>query len=149
MKKPFRLFTTPLLLIAIFLSNQSYAQQKKDATSPKWIKMMDDRNVNFFEAQKEFNSFWKDKEKPTEEKEVFSNFEKKNQTKVKFNEGAEAKKYSFEYKRFLNWQREVAPYVQPDGRILNTEERIKLWEQEKKNREAGEQKADSSRTDNK
>jgi hypothetical protein len=139
MKKPLQLLTT--LLVCFLLSNQqSFAQQKIDAPMPKWVKMIDDPNTNFFEAQKDFNAFWKNKEKPTEEKEIFTSFEKNKQTKVKSNSGNDALKYSFEYKKFLNWQREVAPYVQPDGHILTTEERIKLWEQEKKNREEAAKK---------
>lgn len=140
MKNTLLLFANGLVLFFLFSGNQLYAQQKRDAAGPKWIRMMDDKNVNFFEAQKDFNAFWKDKEKPTEEKEIFTSFEKNKQTKVRSNLGADAIKYSFEYKKFLNWQREVAPYVQSDGHILSTEERIKLWEQEKENREDAEKK---------
>jgi outer membrane receptor for ferric coprogen and ferric-rhodotorulic acid len=140
MKKTLLPFATALSMLFLLLCNSAYAQQKKDITTPKWVNMMDDENVNFFEAQKDFNNFWKNKEKPREEKEVFSNFDKNKQTKVKSSSGVDAVKYSFEYKKFLNWQRLVAPYVQADGSILNTEEQIKLWEQEKKNRDEAEKK---------
>ncbi len=141
MKKTLLLFVTTLFLLFILLGNTLHAQQKKDITTPQWIKMMDDENVNFFEAQKEFKSYWKNKEKPVEEKEIFDRFEKTKTAKVKLNtKGSDAVKYSFEYKKFLNWQRAVAPYVQPDGSILNAEEQLKLWEQEKKNREEAEKK---------
>ena len=30
-------------------------------------------------------------------------------------------------KRFENWKREVAPFVQEDGRILSLEERAEIW----------------------
>ncbi len=142
MKKTVLLFTTFFSFIILLWGNALYAQQKKDiTTTPQWVKMMDDENVNFFEAQKEFNNYWKNKEKPVEEKEIFDRFEKTKSAKVKLNTiGSDAVKYSFEYKKFLNWQRTVAPYVQPDGHILNAEEQIKLWEQEKKNREDAEKK---------
>jgi hypothetical protein len=120
------------------------AQQKGNGNStvkPQWVKMMDDPQVNYFTAKKEFENFWKNKERPTEEKETFGNFQTKKETKVKAAKTADAQKYSFEYKKFLNWQREIAPYVQPDGHILSVEERIKIWEQEKKNREDAEAKA--------
>jgi hypothetical protein len=37
---------------------------------PRWIKMMDDSNVNFFEIEKEFNNFWKGKKLPFEENAI-------------------------------------------------------------------------------
>ena len=97
--------------------------------------MMNDPNTNYHEAVKAFNEFWKNRERPREEKEVFSNMETKKEKKVKSPTDPDAIKYSFEYKKFLNWQREVAPYVQPDGHILSKEERLLLWEQEQKLRE--------------
>jgi hypothetical protein len=132
-----------VLIVSFLLSvSQAQAQQKvkvtkDDSPKPQWVKMMDDPNVNFQEAKKTFEAFWSNKEKPTEEKEIFRDFEKKKETRVATKEG-DAEKYTFEYKKFLNWQREVAPFVQADGRILSIEERIKLLEQEKKNREQSE-----------
>jgi hypothetical protein len=139
----------PLVTIILFfgflllLTLPSSGQQKgksDNSPQPQWVKMMDDPNVNFHEAKRTFEAFWSNKEKPTEEKEIFGNFEKKKEARVATKEG-DAEKYTFEYKKFLNWQREVAPYVQANGRILNTEERIQLWQQEKKNRDDAEAKA--------
>jgi hypothetical protein len=136
--------TSIIAALLLILCSQVYAQQsqrKSNIPEPKWIKMMDDSTANYYEAKKSFDAFWKNKERPTEEKETFENFEKKKDRKVKSAKTADAVKYGFEYKKFLNWQRSVAPYVQADGRILTTAERIELWQQEKKTREAAEEKA--------
>ena len=146
MKKQQKYVASGLVLLLLVFGNVSNAQQKTKvdyANNPVWIKMMNDTSVNYNEAKKAFNEFWKNKEKPVEEEEIFktaksSKSKKDIEIKVRKAKSSDAVKYSFEYKRFLNWQREVAPYVQPDGHILNTDERIKLFEQEKKNREDAE-----------
>jgi len=99
-----------------------YAQAGKDyATYPYWIRMMKDTNTNYFEAVKAFNMYWKGREKPEEENEKFANA------------GNEADKeksknipYSFEYKKFKNWQMLTKPYVQNDGSILFPYQRRQL-----------------------
>jgi hypothetical protein len=91
--------------------------------------------VNYKLAVKAFNDYWKNKEKPAEEEEIFAAKAKKIKSDPK---GPETQMYAFEYKRFLNWQRSVLPFVQPDGRILTKAERLKIFEEEKKRRqEAG------------
>jgi len=93
---------------------------------------MDDSTVNYKLAVKAFNDYWKNKEKPAEEEEIFEAKAKKIKSDPK---GTETQKYAFEYKRFLNWQRSVLPFVQPDGRILTKAERLKIFEEEKKRRQ--------------
>ena len=125
----------PMLIAFMFLFcivQKTQAQQIATPNQPAWIKMMNDSKVNYHEAVKAFSEFWKNKEKPTEEKEIFGDIVKNKKTELKTAKSGDAVKYRVEYKKFLNWQREVAPYVQPDGRILSMEERLELWEQEKK-----------------
>jgi hypothetical protein len=146
MKKKIHLLPAVILAFGflVLFSTPSVGQKSGSLdTSPKplWVKMMDDPNANYFAVNKEFEKFWKGKEKPTEEKEIFGNYEKTNVKEARLSKSAEAVEYTLDYKRFLNWQREVAPYVQADGRILNIEERIQLWQQEKKNRDDAEAKA--------
>lgn len=123
-----------ILLLCLSFSLHLPAQQPDYSKQPHWIKMMDDPNVNYFEAVKAFETYWKGRTKPVEEKEVFSNYNQQKIVAIRKTE-REAKEYAFEYKKFLYWQRQVLPYVQPNGRILSTEERLQLFEQEKKERQ--------------
>lgn len=123
-----------ILLLCFSFSLHGQAQQPDYSKHPHWIKMMDDPNVNYFEAVKAFETYWKGRTKPVEEKEVFSNYNQQKIVTIRKTE-REAKEYAFEYKKFLYWQQQVLPYVQPNGRILSTEERLQLFEQEKKERQ--------------
>lgn len=122
------------MILMLASTNILYAQQSKTDEKPAWIRMMNDSTVNYFTAVKAFNDFWKDKEKPVEEDETFeanAKKEKRRSPKEKY-----AEKYAFEYKKFLNWQRSVLPYVQPDGHIFTPYERLKIFNEEKKKNEA-------------
>ncbi len=155
-KKMAKLLATPgIVLWAIFLvtpSPQVHAQQQTakqaPAPEPAWIKMMDDPNVNFFEIDKNFNDYWKGRELPVEEDEILdvkNNSERKRgflglfRRKEKENEAEREKEkekkttqqYAFEYKKYLWWRRQVLPYVQPDGRILSSQEQVNIWQQQK------------------
>ena len=121
--KNFKILLIFLFLLVIQITN---AQNK----TPQWIKMMEDPNVNYHEAVKNFDNYWKEKEKPIEEKEIFNmkkNVVKDNKSKITI-------QYAFEYKKFQLWRRKMLPFVQENGHILNKSERLKLWEKEKNNR---------------
>lgn len=122
-----------IILSVAFLSLSAHAQQKKPSPVPKWVTMMNDPDVNYYEAVREFDDFWKNKEKPIEEDDVFS--DKENNRSTKKVTGPDAVKYRFEYKKFLNWKRENAAYVKADGHILSAEEKLHLFEEERKRRE--------------
>jgi len=128
MKTKKELKTLLVLLLICFFQNAE-AQKPIDKT-PEWIIMMNDPNTNYYKAIEAFNSYWKNREKPTEEKEIFE--EKKS--KVKEYENEKTLQYAFEYKKFLKWQKRILPYVQEDGRILTPKERLEIWEKEKNNR---------------
>lgn len=116
-----------LLLIFLSFSAQNTVAQKAKTNSLEWIKMMDDPNVNYFKAVENFNNYWKNREKPTEENEIF----REKSTEKRKKESKETLKYAFEYKKFLNWQKKTLPFVKSDGTILSQKERIEIWEQEK------------------
>lgn len=137
MKRLQRFATSFFLLISLSIFQYSIGQQPDYASKPHWIKMMEDSSVNYFEAVKAFNTYWKDRSKPVEEKEIFSNYNQRKITTVRKTE-REAKEYAIEYKKFLNWQRETLPYVQADGRILSREERLRIFEKEKQERQRGQ-----------
>ena len=147
-----------LLVVSCLVLNNGIAQNQQavkrqklritvtdtSASTPLWIKMMDSPNPNYAAAIKSFDEYWMDKKKPTTEEELFKNAEHpedavKNSTYAQKEEDEEeeneaksaAIKYSFEYKKFLIWQKEVAPYVQEDGSILSADQRIKAWSQQK------------------
>jgi hypothetical protein len=82
--------------------------------------MMNDSNVNYFEAVKAFDSYWKVHERPQPEDERFE--------KAANGEKAQGKNipYSLEYKKFKRWQMEMKPYVQEDGHILYPYKRHQL-----------------------
>jgi len=44
----------------LFVAYLGQAQSQKDE-SPRWVKMMNDKNVNFYDVQTEFNNYWQGK----------------------------------------------------------------------------------------
>ncbi|MDI9309476.1 MAG: hypothetical protein QM535_04615 [Limnohabitans sp.] len=110
----------------IFCSVSVTIAQNKEDKEPIWISMMNNPNTNYFTAVSEFNNYWKDKERPNEEEVIF------NDKKVK---KKKAVKYAFEYKKFLQWQKKVFPFVKNDGTIASPTEKINMWEEEKRNRQ--------------
>lgn len=139
------------LLLCMLLNYSATAQTK--SKPPLWVTMMDDPNVNYFEAVKNFNEYWKTREKPVEEKELFGSVGDKEkeetikQKKRRLKAEDPAKKYAFEYKRFLWWMREVEPFVQPDGRIKGMNERINEWRTQQQQRKIQEQKEKAKTSD--
>jgi hypothetical protein len=117
-----------LILFFGFLQNAK-AQDTTDET-PKWVKMMNDPNVNYFEAVSNFNEYWENKDKPVGEEEIFV---AKN-SRIRENKGNEAILYSFEYKKFLIWQKKNLAYVKSDGTLLTQNEKLEIFEKEKKAR---------------
>ncbi|UKJ06738.1 hypothetical protein [Solitalea lacus] len=116
------------------------AQKKSKSQPPSWIALMDDPNVNYFAAVKAFNLYWKHKEKPVEENELFESVEDKEKEeklerkRERLREDDPAKLYAFEYKRFLWWKEQVEPFVLPDGRIKSMDERIAEWKVQKQHK---------------
>lgn len=142
-----------LLLLCLSLCFMATAQSSKYSDKylqrkPVWIELIKQENVNYFEAMRAFELYWQNRDKPVEEEEVLGG--KFAQTREKRAEKKEtgwvrrrirereeeAEKLAFEHKRFLDWERKVHPYVQPDGRILTMEERLKIWESEKQRPQA-------------
>lgn len=99
--------------------------QNEQEKPPVWITMMENPKTNYHEAVKEFTKYWENKEKPSEEKEVFKDRKVKSKKAIP---------YAFEYKKFLQWQQKNRPFIKEDGTIATPEERKQLWEAENKNR---------------
>ncbi len=129
-------------LLAVLIIIQSGEIQARQQTTknapgslPSWVQMIDNPDVNFYEAQRIFNQYWEGKLTPEEEyeetnpsvKEQVERDEKellRKQMTTAQHEEYDLLKYH--YKRFRNWSREVKPFVQEDGRILSQKERIDM-----------------------
>lgn len=124
-----------VLLISLTKGVFSQGSKCNYAKDPCWIAMMDNPNVNYFEAQKAFDEFWKARggepfvSENVEEKKRYD--EQKRSAKQK-KEQAEKQKYVVEYRRFKQWQKNVEPYVQPDGTILSEKRREEIYENQRK-----------------
>ena len=140
------------LLLCVFANHVTMAQDKTVPAKPSWIIMMADPNVNYFEAVKSFNNYWKTREKPVEEGEMFESVgdrekeESISRKKAQQRAGEPAQLYIFEYKRFIWWMREMEPFVQPDGSIKGMNERINEWriQQQQKKLQQQQEKKNSS-----
>jgi hypothetical protein len=102
---------------------------------PVWIAMHQDTAANYHEAVRAFKEYWKDRPQPKDELEG-SEKEKTSLFRKIFEAGEvkkekESEEYAFEYKKFNNWVRDNAPFVQPNGRMLTPNERMALWKQQR------------------
>ena len=125
-------------MLAVLACHIAFSQIKNDTyytQNPVWIQMMDAEHTNYNEAIKAFELYWQNREKPTQEDELFraSNEEKEKKDFIKSNKRDDVK-YAFEYKKFLKWQQKVLAYLNEDGTVMNAEERIALWKNQLENR---------------
>jgi hypothetical protein len=131
-----------VFLLAVVAYSNAMAQGKSPdyyRNNPVWIQMMDEEHVKYAEAVKAFNLFWENREKPTEENEMFSASEQEKEqkdfvTRKKAHKEADAVKYAFEFKKFMRWQVKVQSYLNVDGTVMNADERIVAWKKQLDNR---------------
>ena len=109
MKKIF--LACSLFFLASCCVSAQESGNKNYAAYPYWIKMMQDTSANFFETEKAFNTYWKDREKPPVENDQIANTGEENGKQKNI-------PYSVEYRKFKNWEIQTKPFVQPDGSIL-------------------------------
>lgn len=138
-----------LFLFQTNIKAQSF--EKDEFQKPEWASLIDSVNVNYDTATALFNHFWKGKEEPVEEQDIFENAPSENETvdseKLSMagvrpsglitDDLKKEMRYkaflAFEYKRFKDWQQEVLPYVQPDGSLLSQQEKEMIWKKQKGN----------------
>jgi hypothetical protein len=136
------IFSVSLLL---FLFQSTQAQDKKeiprtdDKTNPNWILMMQDPQVNYYEAVKAFEAYWEGKIEPEEENELITEGKitsveadslrnaRASWTQAQRNEYENIK---YQFKRFKDWKRTMFPFVQSDGRILSEQERLEIFQKQ-------------------
>lgn len=136
------------LFFAALGVNTSFAQQQLEKNPdkeklPLWILLMDDTLTNYYEAQKSFEAFWKNRPLPIEEEEIIGHSEqpaaqRKSRllqlfTTKQERRAEEAERYAFQYKRFKHWERAMLPYVQDDGSILTPTQRLEIWKHQRSN----------------
>ncbi|MFA6152252.1 MAG: hypothetical protein WC716_13080 [Chitinophagaceae bacterium] len=125
------LLSAMLILICCSAGAQSNQSKKNSdyTKKPLWIAMMDDPNANFFETEKAFELYWSKHEKPEGEHEEIGERAEREKTpgKRKQRKISAENDLRFAMKKYEVWHDQTLPYVQPDGRILSTEERLKIW----------------------
>jgi hypothetical protein len=130
-----------LILLAICGIHHAFAQsnahytEKEYARHPVWLQMMQDPKVNYFEIEKAYKIYWEHHAKPTGEQDVIGEHEarEKNPSKRELKKIEADNNLRIAVKKYEHWRMKMQPYVQADGRILTTEERLKIWEEQKKN----------------
>lgn len=141
--KKIKLLITALAILV--LQSPLQAQSTAPMDVPKWAIMMEDPDVNFFEALKAYEAFWLTHKKPSSEAETFETQaldgkaaedrriqeERKRVEELGLPlEGRDleiAEYLKYQSKRFEKWVIEVKPWVQDNGHILTYEERQALW----------------------
>jgi hypothetical protein len=138
-KSPLRI--TLLISFIIFINSQLFSQNKTSnySKSPYWIDMMNDPNANYFETIKAYDTFWEKRKKPNEENDIIGQNKSANKKQTLLQrwfktkeerEEEESRKYILDVKKFEHWKMIVKPYVQEDGRILNADEKLRLWKEQ-------------------
>ena len=92
--------------------------------------MMDEPRANYFEVQRAFYTYWKNKEVPVREdneaRDIFGTGE---------TEQPRPTTYVYEYKRFKFWERYYKDLIDEEGFILSPEQIIAEWEKQQKGAE--------------
>ena len=132
------------IVILLMISSHSHAQnvsKPKAIKVPGWVNAMNDPDANYYKAIKDYEDFWKGKEKPLDEEHLMNKGKEEVKEHVRSLSKKEIKQqrltdyYRYQCKRFENWVRVNKPYVQSDGHILTADDRLKLWEQTQKDRQ--------------
>lgn len=109
-------------------------KEKLYAKQPLWIDMMEDEKSNFFEVEKAYKIYWEHHEEPEGEHDVIGEYQEREKipSRRKQRKIEAESKMRMAIKKYNWWHEQTLPYVQGDGRILTTEERLKIWEANKK-----------------
>ena len=132
-----------ILCLAVFFMSVRQSQSQPDArdykTQPLWISMIDNPSTNYYEAVKAYSIYWAHHTKPVNREELMregakkvQEYEQKHQSELAdqaVKALVEEQEMTYQCKRFEQWKRDVLPFVQNDGRILNEEERLRMYQQ--------------------
>ena len=138
-----------LLLIGVAANAQSKYNQSDFKSKPIWISMMNDPNVNYYEAVEAFNVYFskhlmprieeeemgkegykatsvksrEEEEREREEREEIAAANKGKKRLKKTYEGINRLEMAMAVKKFKQWMRTEKSWVQPDGRVLSEQEK--------------------------
>jgi hypothetical protein len=126
-----------VLLLAVLLlgfgpafsqTTRSRYSEKDYARRPLWATMMDDPGANFFEVEKAFTIYWQHHEKPEGEHDVIGERREREKTPSRRAQRRIQRdnELRMAVKRYERWHQKTEPFVQPDGRILTPEERLRI-----------------------
>jgi len=109
-------------------------KEKLYAKQPLWIDMMENEKSNFFEVEKAYKIYWEHHEEPEGEHDVIGEYQEREKipSRRKQRKIEAESKMRMAIKKYNWWHEQTLPYVQGDGRTLTTEERLKIWEANKK-----------------
>lgn len=129
-------FILMLILFTYVSGAQSSGRNDKDkmyANNPVWIQMMDDPNVNYFEIDRAFKTYFKHHEMPEGEHEVIGERAERERipSKRKQRKIAIENKIRFAVKKYKLWRVQMEPFVKADGSIMSSEERLEIWRKQK------------------
>ena len=110
---------------------QNKFTDREYAKAPKWIAMIRDTSVNYFEAEKAYKIYFEHHEKPAGEQEDIGHTPD-NDTKMsrkKMRQMETENNMRIEMKKYERWHQKVFPFVQKDGTILTPSQRLEIWKQ--------------------
>ncbi|MCC7222573.1 MAG: hypothetical protein IT273_02530 [Chitinophagales bacterium] len=123
-----------LMLTILSINAALHAQKVYDkslfASQPIWIEMMDDPNVNYYEAVEAFNTYWKGRKIPPNKEKRQTDEYKTFFATLSIAERQEYERVFLHYKRFKNWMRNEKSWVQPDGSLLPEAEKQVIIDQQ-------------------
>jgi hypothetical protein len=134
-----------IFMHALLLGMPSLIHAQENTTKalfemPKWVSMIDDSLVNYYEVQKEFTTFWKNRIRPEEDAAFGQETDNQKREREEYRElrmkmNSDEIQYDdlliYHHKRCKNWLHEMKPYVQIDGRVLTMHERMQIWNRQK------------------
>jgi hypothetical protein len=130
-------FKTKLIISLLFGASFASAQSPKD---PIWYTMMQDSNVNYYEAVRTYELFWKGKMPPPNKELRHSEAYQAYFKTLTPEEKIEYDRICWLSKAFRNWKRDVSVWVQPDGHILSVAEQTAILTRQQQELKAIEQK---------
>jgi hypothetical protein len=130
-------FKTKIMLLLLFGASFATAQSSKE---PIWYTMMQDSNVNYYDAVRAYDVYWKGKMPPPNKELRHSEAYQAYFKTLTPEEKIEYDRICWLSKAFRNWKRDVSAWVQPDGHILSPAEQTAILTRQQQELKAIEQK---------
>ncbi|MEN9609222.1 MAG: hypothetical protein RLZZ628_36 [Bacteroidota bacterium] len=130
-------FKTVLTLCLLFFGCIASAQSSKD---PVWHTMIQDPNVNYYQAKRAYDDYWKGKMPPPNKDKRHSEAYQAYFKGLTKKEKIEYDRVCWMSKTFRDWMVTNAAWVQPDGHILSPTEQTAILTRQQQELKAIEQK---------